>query len=225
MRFTDRVDAGKRLGERLAAETWHEPVVVGLPRGGVPVAREVALALGAPLDVLVARKLGAPGQPELGIGAIAEGGVAVLDREGVQRLGLTDADLSRIERREQVELRRRVEAYRGGRPLAAVAGRDVIVVDDGLATGVTAQAALLALRPLEPRSLVLAVPVGSPDTVARLSEVADDVVCLSTPGNLGAVGLWYDRFAQTPDEEVRTILRTSRHLDPTGRGGDGPAPA
>jgi putative phosphoribosyl transferase len=218
MRFSDRLGAGRLLGERLAEDSWHDPVVLALPRGGVPVGHRVARAIDGTLDVLVARKLGAPGQPELGIGAIAEGGVAVIDREGVRRLRMTDDQLAQIEQREQLELRRRVEAYRGGRPLTDVDDRDVVVVDDGLATGVTAHAALLAVRPLRPRTLVLAVPVGAPDTVGRLARVADRVVCLETPDHLGAVGLWYEHFGQTTDEEVRNLLREAR------LGAKGPPP-
>jgi putative phosphoribosyl transferase len=203
-RFRDRGDAGRRLADRLPPDL-DDPLVLALPRGGVPVAKEVAARLGAPLEVLVARKIGAPGHPELGIGAIAEGG-AIVGSDLVRTLRLSRDDFERLALRESGELVRRVERYRGGRPLPVVRDRDVVLVDDGLATGVTAEAALLALRAHEPRRLLLAVPVASPDTAHRLVPPADEVVCVLAPRDLMAVGLWYDDFTQTTDAEVLELL-------------------
>jgi putative phosphoribosyl transferase len=207
-RFRDRVDAGQQLAERLPADL-HDPLVLALPRGGVPVAKEVAARLDAPLDVLVARKIGAPGHEELGIGAIAEGG-ALVGSDLVRALRVSPDEFERLAERQRGEIARRVERYRGDRPLPPLLGRDVVLVDDGLATGVTAEAALLAVRAGEPRRLVLAVPVCSPDTARRLVPPADDVVCVLAPDDLLAVGYWYDDFAQTTDEEVIELLRGGR---------------
>jgi putative phosphoribosyl transferase len=210
MRFRDRRDAGQRLAALVAELDLPAPIVLALPRGGVPVAAEVAERLGAQLDVLVARKLGAPQQPELGLGALAEGGVRVLDDDLVRRLGLTERDLEAVTAREQLELDRRVQAYRGGRPLPAVAGRAVVVVDDGVATGGTAEAALRSVRAGGPARLVLAVPTAAPDAVRRLAQVADDVVCVIAPESLTAVGQWYEDFTQTTDREVADLLAAAR---------------
>lgn len=207
MRFVDRRDAGRRLATRLAAETLPNPVILALPRGGVPVGFEVAAALGAPLDVLVARKIGAPRQPELGVGAIAEGGVMVTDPATLRALGLTIGDLGSTIERERVELQRRVERYRGERPALPVSGRTAVIVDDGLATGVTARAALRSVRLHNPLGVVLAVPVGPPDAPAFMSSDADLVVMAETPQRLAAVGQWYDDFTQVSDEEVVELLR------------------
>ena len=204
-RFHHRADAGAQLADALPADL-HDPLVLALPRGGVPVARVVADRLGAPLDVLVARKIGAPSQPELGIGAIAEGGAAVVHRDTMRALRLSDADVQQIVEREQVEMQRRIERYRGGRPLPTVRGRNVVLVDDGLATGVTAEAALRSLRSHDPERLVLAVPVCSPDTARRLVPPADEVVCVVSTRHLTAVGAWYHDFTQTTDDEVLELL-------------------
>jgi putative phosphoribosyl transferase len=204
-RFRDRAEAGAQLADHLP-DGLRDPIVLALPRGGVPVARVVADRLEAPLDVLVARKIGAPSQPELGIGAIAEGGAAVVARDMLRSLRLSEADFRRLVEREQAELRRRVERYRGGRALPSVLGRDVVLVDDGLATGVTAESALQALRALNPRRLVLAVPVCSPDTARRLVPPADEVVCVVSTRHLMAVGAWYHDFTQTTDDEVLELL-------------------
>lgn len=217
MRFRDRTDAGDRLAERLGAEDLHHPVVLGLPRGGVPVASQVAGRLGAPLDVFVARKIGAPNQPELGIGAIAEGGTMVVHDHLVDALRIDDVQLHELRRREQEELERRVSRYRGDRALIDLHDRDVIVVDDGLATGVTAEAALLALRKHEPDKLVLAVPVSAPDTEQRLSPLAQ-VVVLTAPADFRAVGLWYDDFGQTSDETVIELLARTHEACPMHLG-------
>jgi putative phosphoribosyl transferase len=204
-RFLDRADAGAQLADCLPVDL-REPLVLALPRGGVPVARVVADRLGAPLDVLVARKLGAPGQPELGIGAIAEGGGAALAADNVRALRISEDEIQRLIEREQAELQRRVQAYRGGRSLSSVSGRDVVLVDDGLATGVTAEAALGALRAQHPARLILAVPVGPPETIRRLVPPADEVVCVVSTRHLLAVGAWYHDFIQTTDAEVLELL-------------------
>jgi len=205
-RFRDRRDAGRRLAAELLAYADDSPVVVGLPRGGVPVAEEIAAALDAPLEVLVVRKLGAPHNPEYGIGAIAEGDVRVFDAEALAVLGINGGVLDSIVARETEELRRRVAAYRGERPLADLRGRTAIVVDDGVATGVTDTAALRAVRRLGARRLVLAVPVCPPDSAARLREEADEVICLSEPPQLYGVGQWYRDFSQVSDGEVIAAL-------------------
>lgn len=208
IRFDDRRDAGRQLAERLLPLVAEAPVVVALPRGGVPVAREVADALRAPLEVLAVRKLGAPHNPEYGIGAIAEGGTRVFDPEALAVLGIDGRALDAIATRESAELERRVEAYRGGRPQMALAGRTAIVVDDGVATGVTDTAALRAIRKQRPRWLVLAVPVCAPDSLDRLRDEADDVVCLLAPAHLYGVGQWYRDFSQVSDDEVIDALGT-----------------
>lgn len=187
-----------------------DPLVLALPRGGVPVAVEVATRIGAELDVVVARKVGAPSRPELGIGAIAEGGIQVVDDEMLSQLGVSRARYDQVETAERDELERRVRRYRGDRQLPDLTQHDVILVDDGLATGVTAEAALRHLRQLSPRRLLLAVPVCAAPTVARVSSLADGVVCVMTPHDLGAVGSWYDDFSQTTDEEVESLLALNR---------------
>jgi putative phosphoribosyl transferase len=207
-RFPDRRAAGRLLARRLGHLRQPGLLVLGLPRGGVPVADEVAKALGAELDVAVARKLGAPGQPELGFGAIAPG-VRVVDRRTVRALGLAAADVARVEEREREELRRRLRRFRGGRPEPRVSGRTVVLVDDGLATGVTAKAALRSLRAQHPAWLVYASPVGPPDTAREMEREADEVVVLEQPEPFMAVGAWYRDFPQTEDEEVVRILADS----------------
>ena len=204
-RFTDRRAAGRALGERLSSLALEDSVVLGLARGGVPVAYEVAQTLGAQLDVLVVRKIGAPGNPELGIGAIAEGGVRVLDRDAVRALLVSTEELEAAIVRATAEVEARVQRYRGGRPPLDVEGRTAIVVDDGLATGGTARAALRAVRARGPSKLVLAVPVGAPATVHMLREEADLVVCLLQPEPLVAVGLWYAHFEPTSDAEIAAL--------------------
>jgi putative phosphoribosyl transferase len=207
MLFQDRADAGRKLGLRLRDVPVTDPVILGLPRGGVPVAAQVADVLGTGHDVFVARKIGAPGNPEFGVGAIAEGGGDPVASTMAAGIGLGQAELLELAGPEREELARRAALYRDGKPVTPVAGRDVIVVDDGLATGVTAEAALLALRREHPRRLVLAVPVCAAETGARLADVADDVICLHSPPDFMAVGEWYANFSQTSDEEVLQLLR------------------
>lgn len=210
MQFVDRQDAGRQLGEQLSESGLADPVVLALPRGGVPVAYEVALALNAPLDVLVARKIGAPFQPEFGVGAIAEGGATVLDERSMASLGLSEEDLQATIAEEQAELERRIQRYRGGRAPSDVAGKSAVVVDDGLATGVTARAAVQSVRVRDPARVVLAVPTGAPATATAFEDLVDDVVCLITPDNFRAVGLWYQHFDQTSDETVVALLQRGR---------------
>jgi predicted phosphoribosyltransferase len=210
-RFADRRDAGRQLAERLLPLADEDPVVVGLPRGGVPVAEEVATALGAPLEILSVRKLGAPHNPEYGIGAIAEDGTRVFDPEALAVLGIDNGTLESIVSRETAELRRRVAAYRGERAAMPLDRRTVIVVDDGVATGVTDTAALRAIRRCHPHRLVLAVPVCPPDSLARLRGEADEIVCLVVPPQLYGVGQWYRDFSQVSDSKVIAALGTARN--------------
>jgi putative phosphoribosyl transferase len=204
--FEDRGDAGRRLAERLALYAEECPVVFALPRGGVPVGVEVSRSLDAPLEIVVSRKLGAPGQPEFGIGAVAPGGVRVLNERVVRTLDIGEDYLDWISARESEEVERRLRLFRGDRPYPDLDGRTVILVDDGLATGVTARAALLSLSRLNPRRLVLAVPVCAPQTAELLRSETDDLICLLSPPDLEAVGLWYRNFEQVPDEEVVRLL-------------------
>ncbi|HLV21996.1 MAG TPA: phosphoribosyltransferase family protein [Polyangiaceae bacterium] len=208
--FTDRRDAGRKLGRELQrrGETA-EAVVLGLPRGGVPVAAEVAAVLGAGLDVFLVRKLGVPGQEELAFGAIASGGLRTLNHDVVQALGIPERVIDAVAAREQRELERRESAYRDGRPPAAVDGETVIVVDDGLATGASMRVALAALRRLGPKRLIAAVPIAPADTCSALLEIADEVVCAETPQPFYGVGQWYADFSQVSDDEVRAALERS----------------
>ncbi|MGW7487472.1 phosphoribosyltransferase family protein [Streptomyces sp. NPDC054786] len=206
MLFTDRADAGHRLAEALRHLQGEEPVVLGLPRGGVPVAFEVARALRAPLDVIVVRKLGVPYQRELGFGAIGEGGVRVISDDIVRRGRLEPADLASVEHAEAAELTRQAERFRAGRPRLDLAGRTAILVDDGIATGATAAAACEVVRAQGADRVVLAVPVAPPDAAERLRGATDEFVCLSTPFAFSAVGEWYRDFSQTPDDEVVSLL-------------------
>ncbi|MGE5524034.1 MAG: phosphoribosyltransferase [Rhodospirillaceae bacterium] len=213
MAFLDRRQAGAALAKRLE-HYMHDGrvVVLALPRGGVPVAYEVAMRLRVPLDILIVRKLGMPGHPEYAMGAIASGGIRIINPE-TRTLGVPEAVIDAVAIKEQIELERRERAYRGDRAGTRLEDRIVIVVDDGLATGASMRAAVAAVRSRQPRRVVVAVPVGSPDTCATLEQEADEVVCATTPEPFRAVGLWYQDFAQTTDEEVKELLDNAFRSD------------
>jgi putative phosphoribosyl transferase len=205
--FQDRVEAGKHLAERLLSYRDRDDVVVlALPRGGVPVAHQISQALRVPFDVFVVRKLGVPGHEELAMGAIATGGVRVINEDVVVPLGIPSTVVDSVACSEQIELERREELYRGTRAPMGLANKTVILVDDGLATGSTMRAAVIAARQQHPARVIVAVPVGAPSTCAGLARDADEVVCVRTPDPFVAVGLWYRDFAPTSDHEVRTLL-------------------
>lgn len=206
MEFLDRRDAGRRLAKELGPLAREHPVIVAVPRGGVPVAFAVARTLCAPLDILAVQKLGAPGNPELGVGAVAEDGTGVLDPDSADMHGMTQVALDETLALESRELRRRVARYRDGRPSIPVVGRTVIIVDDGLATGLTDLAAVLAVRKRGARRIVVAVPVGSTQAVSMLAKEADRVICLEIPPRLLGVGMWYRDFTPVSDEEVVALL-------------------
>jgi putative phosphoribosyl transferase len=207
--FRDRTDAGRRLATALATrqDLGDDPIVLALPRGGVPVAFEVARALGLPLDVFLVRKLGVPHREEYAMGAIASGGIRVLNEEVIRALRIPGDVVEEVARREQQELERRERAYRGDRTKPNLAGRTAIIVDDGLATGATMRAAIRAARAERAGKVVVAVPTASPEICASLKDSADDVFCLTTPSPYMAVGVWYDDFSQTTDEEVVELLK------------------
>ena len=208
--FTDRRDAGIALAERLQEYKDRDDVIVlALPRGGVPVAYEVARALHVPLDVFLVRKLGLPGHRELAMGAIASGGVRVLNETVVGWYGIPPAVIDEVARDEATELERREHVYRDQRPPLAIRGRTVVLIDDGLATGSTMKAAVQAVRAHEPAKIVVAVPVGAPDTCREFADVADEIICARTPEPFSAVGQWYRHFSQTTDDEVRELLHDS----------------
>jgi putative phosphoribosyl transferase len=210
MRFRNRTDAGRQLASFLT-EYRERPdtIVMALPRGGVPVASEVAVSLRAPLDVFLVRKLGVPGHSELAMGAIAAGGVEVLNDALIRELGIPAAIVRQVAAREQLELDRRARLFRGERPQPIVHDKTVILIDDGLATGATMEAAIVASRRGNPAAIVVAVPVGAKETCERLARLADRLVCVTTPQTLEAVGLWYEDFTQTSDEEVRALIARS----------------
>lgn len=216
MPFLDRSDAGRQLAGRITHLRGEDVVVLGLPRGGVPVAAEVARILGAPLDVIVVRKLGVPVQPELGMGAIGEGGVRIINPEVVQIARVTEDEIAAVEARERAELERRARRFRGDRPPTPVAGRTAIIIDDGVATGSTARAACRVARAQGARRVVLAVPVAPPSTCSELAADADEVICLETPQHFLAIGEWYQDFSQTSDDEVISLLWRA-----AGEGGTG----
>ena len=207
MLYRDRREAGRQLAAKLAAYAGRPDVLVlALPRGGVPVAYEVARALAAPLDIFLVRKLGLPGHEELAMGAVASGGIRVLNKEVVQALRVPEEVIDEVAAEELGELERRERLYRGDRPPPYVRGRIVILIDDGLATGSTMRAAIAALRRQHPARIVVAVPVGAPETCAEFQDEADEAICALTPDPFYAVGLWYGDFTQTTDEEVRDLL-------------------
>lgn len=212
--FRDRRDAGRQLAVALDRYREKDVVVLGLPRGGVLVAYEVAIGFGAPLDAIVVRKLGLPEQPELAMGAIGEGGVRVLNPEVVRRTGVSAADVRAVESSERAELEERVRRYRAVRPRLDLAGRIALIVDDGIATGATARAACLVARALGAADVVLAVPVGPPTTLADLARIADDVVCVSAPRFFGAVAQCYRRFPAVSSDEVVAVLTKAMASSP-----------
>ena len=228
--FKDRVDAGRQLATAVVRLGLVDTVVLALPRGGVPVAAEVARALHAPLDLLIVRKIGAPGQPELAVAAMAEGEppTVVVDEHTSQLTEGDHAYIKRAVRTQRAEIERRCQAYRRGCARLDVAGKTVVVVDDGVATGTTVRAALKALRRMRPSRVVIAVPVASNDTIYELSKLVDDVVCLSQPGFFGSVGMYYADFHQVGDDEVIALLEASRKApdhEPAARallGGEAP---
>jgi putative phosphoribosyl transferase len=213
-RFPNRREAGRQLAVALRAYARRTDVIVlGLPRGGVPVADAVAAALDAPLEVLVVRKLGVPGREELAMGAVASGGVCVLNNEIIAGLGISQVSIKRVIELESAELARRERVFRGDTPFPDVTGRTVILVDDGLATGATMSAAVAAIRAMHPARVVVAVPVASREAMRQLTSAADDCVALIVPEAFYGVGLWYDDFTQTTDREVRQLLIAARHRD------------
>jgi len=223
MRFRNRSDAGRRLANRLQFLSGEDVVVLGLPRGGVPVAAAVARALGAPLDVILVRKLGVPAQPELGLGAIGESGARVINQEVVRYAHVSEAQIAQVEAKERAELQRRAQRFRGDAPHVPLAGRTAVIVDDGIATGSTARAACQVARALGAAAVVLAVPVAPPSADRALRGDADEVICLEMPDRFLAIGEWYEDFAQTSDEEVVALLRAA-HAGPGAQAGPG-APA
>jgi predicted phosphoribosyltransferase len=225
-RYQDRRHAGRVLATALTAyEGARDVVVLAIPRGGVPVAYEIATRLDAPLDVFAVRKLGVPGHEELAMGAIGSGGVTVLNRDLIEKLGIPEAALRRVIAAEQAELERREQLYREGRPPLEVTGKTCILVDDGLATGSTMRAAVAALRQRRARKVVVAVPIAAPTTCEELGYEADDVVCAETPEPFVAVGLWYADFEQTTDDEVRALLAAASRNQPARDQGSAPSHA
>ena len=204
--FKDRIDAGQILANRLTKYADQKPLVLGLPRGGVPVAFEVAKALKAPLDVYIVRKLGVPGQEELAMGAIATGDVRVLNQGVIDALQISEEAIETETRKEKEELKRREALYRGGRPTLDVTNRTVLLIDDGIATGSTIKAAIAALKKQKAGRIIVGVPVAPPSTIEELRKEVDEVVCLSTPEFFMAISLWYDEFPQTTDDDVRELL-------------------
>jgi len=216
-RFRDRVEAGQYLAQRLLQyANAADAVVLGLPRGGVVVASEVARKLGLPLDIFLVRKLGVPGYEELAMGAIASGGVRVMNEDVLRQISVSESSIEAVTRREERELLRREEAYRGNRPRLDVKDLTVILVDDGLATGATMRAAVRALRGQGPRRLVVAVPTAAPDTCDEFRVEVDEILCAMTPTPFHAVGAWYEDFSQTTDEEVQQLLKAAGRVEKGG---------
>lgn len=212
-RFSDRIDAGRQLAGLLEGRVGPDAIVLALPRGGVPVAAEVARHLQLPLDVLLVRKLGVPGHEELAMGAIASGGVRVFNEDLLLRLAIEPEQVTRVEQAEQQELKRREQAYRGDRPFPVLEDREILLVDDGLATGASMRAAIEALRQFQPARILVAVPVAPPETVADLESEVDEVISQLTPAAFYGVGYWYDDFTQTTDDEVTALLAKHPEAD------------
>jgi putative phosphoribosyl transferase len=211
--FEDRADAGRRLADKLTAYgNRNDVIVLALPRGGVPVAYEVARELDLPLDIFLVRKLGVPGQEELAMGAIASGDVRIINQDVVDALGISEETIDTVAQEEERELLRREQSYRDNRPPPDVRGRTVILIDDGLATGASMAAAVAGLRELHPAQIVIAVPTASAETCQAFAEQVDAIVCAETPHPFKAVGVWYDDFSQTTDEEVRELLISAAEL-------------
>ncbi len=209
--FKNRREAGKHLGDLLKEDYGNQEdvLVLGLPRGGVPVAYEVANTLDAPLDVFVVRKLGVPGHEELAMGALASGGIRLLNQQVVSLAQISKQEIDQVTRRESAELRRREQSYRDNRPEPEISGKTVILVDDGLATGASMRSAVVALRQLDPSQIIVAVPAAPPQTCAEFKDYVDRIICAITPAEFGGVGRWYHDFSQTTDEEVRELLYTA----------------
>ncbi len=208
--FVDREDAGRRLAAQLSSYAAERPIVLALPRGGVPVGYEIARALHAPLDVWVVRKVGVPWHPELGAGAVAEGGYVHLNQDVLEHIGLSEAELAKIVQSKQREVQERVRLFRGDHPPPVLRDRTVIVVDDGIATGGTVHAAIRSIRAQGPKAIVLAVPVASPEVVEVLGREVDGLVCLRMPPDLYAIGVWYVNFSQVSDDQVARLLDRAR---------------
>jgi putative phosphoribosyl transferase len=224
-RFRDRTDAGLALAERFAGLSGEDCIVLALPRGGLPVAAEVARALHAPLDILNVRKLGVPFQPELAMGAVSTGGVRVLNDEVISSANISKDQVELATSRERMEIERREQLYRGGRPAPEIAGRTAIIVDDGIATGATVRAAIAVVRAQKPRRIVLGVPVAAASTVKELSADVDQIICVIAPEDMFAIGLWYDQFPQLTDADVRAFLTgVSSSRDSSAAGAASPAP-
>lgn len=210
MVFANRQEAGKKLGSELLKYRGKNPYILAMPRGGVPIGFEVAEVLNAPLDVIVVRKIGLSSNLEYGIGAIAEGGIKILDSAAIEALDIDEEEINATLQLEEKELKRRAKTYRDGRPLPDLKNRTVILVDDGMATGITAKAAIEAVRKLNPHKVVLAIPVCALDTIDGLKKMADEVICLATPFEFMAVGAWYKDFAQISDQEVVDLLHKAK---------------
>lgn len=213
MRFENREEAGRKLADKLLEyENRNDVIILALPRGGVPVAYEVAKKLEVPMDVFLVRKLGVPGQEELAMGAIASGGIEVLNRDIVQSLGISRSTIDKVAEKEHSELERREKYYRGDRPKPEIKGKHVILIDDGLATGASMKSAVRAVRSWNPVEVIVAVPTSAPDTCELFEHEADKIICLSTPEPFYGVGAWYEDFSQTTDEEVSDLLERAKEL-------------
>lgn len=210
MIFKDRQEAGEKLAEKLIKYADEKPVIIALPRGGVVLGYEVAKKLNAPLDIIVARKIGAPFNPELGIGAIAPNGIRILNVEAIQHFGISEIEIEKIIKKETEEMERRIKLYRKDRPALDLHKKTVIVIDDGLATGVSTRAALLAIKTMSPKKTILAVPVSPPHTADKFRKKVDEFICLGEPQDFYAVGAYYDNFEQTSDEEVINLIQKAK---------------